>query len=197
MSISKTNRRLAVTAVLSTTLAFPAMAGPFDEISRADDVALAAYQSIYIAPVQVDLPTDTRKTVRDIRSPRPVNERDQGLRAERLHRDLTRAFEKKFTLADAPGDDVLTVEATLTGLRSTRPTLADFQTEVQLDFGSIYAGGADYAVRLSEAETTLVEIEERDRSNLNDGRLRVGVWQDADRSSRLFSSQLARYVKNN
>ncbi|MEM6899673.1 MAG: DUF3313 family protein [Pseudomonadota bacterium] len=190
--------RFAAALFLTAAMTSPALAAPFDEITKTVDDTLASYESVYIAPVQLDLPEDTRRTVRDIRSPRPVTERDQTRRAERLQRDLTRAFGNNFELVDAPGEDVLTVETTLTGLRSTRPTLADQIAEVQLDFGStVYAGGADYAVRLSEADTVLVEIEESDKSNLNDGRPRVGTWQDADRSSRLFSSRLARYVRDN
>ncbi|MEM7663826.1 MAG: DUF3313 family protein [Pseudomonadota bacterium] len=197
MTLSSYGRHLAAAAFLSTVIATPASASPFDELTKSGDDALATYQSVYIAPVQVDLPTDTRRSVRDINSPRPVTERDQALRAERLQRDLTRAFGKNFELAEAPGEDVLTVETTLTGLRSSRPTIADQSAEVLLDFNSVYAGGADYTVRLSEASNVLVEIEERDRSNLNDGRPRVGVWQDADRSSRRFSTRLAKYVRNN
>ena len=187
---------IAVSAALSFSLV--AAASPFDDVNRTADAALGNYQSVYIAPVEVALDPDTRTNIRDIDSPRPVSERDQARRAERLNRDLTRAFGKTFTLADAPGDGVLTVEATLTGLRSTRPTLADQRVNVQLDFSSsVYAGGADFEVRLSEADTVLMEISDKDQSFLNDGRPRIGVWQDADRSFRSFSSKLVRFVRNN
>ncbi|MEM9667819.1 MAG: DUF3313 family protein [Pseudomonadota bacterium] len=196
----KTPKHHALIAIaFAAALTASASARPFDEVSnKSAENPLASYQSVYIAPVQVDLGDDVRRDIRDLRSPRPVTEIDQGRRAERLQRDLTRAFDKKFTLAEAPGEGILTVEATLTGLRSTRPTLAELDVNSQTDFGnSIYAGGADYAVRLIEEDDVLVEIEERDQTFLNDGRPRIGLWQDADRSSRRFSSRLARYVKNN
>ncbi|MEO0882488.1 MAG: DUF3313 family protein [Pseudomonadota bacterium] len=197
MPLRNTIRAMGSVAALVTLSVPTAAAGPFDDVTVSNDRTLAAFESVYIAPVQVDLPTDVRTNIRDINSPRAVTENDQTLRAERLQRDLSRAFDRHFTLADGPGDGVLTVETTVTGLRSTRPTLADAELNVQIDFSSIFAGGADYEAKISENKTELVTITDSFQSSLNDGRPRIGVWQDADRASRRFSDQLARYVRNN
>ena len=190
---------LAFTAA-TTMVATTAHAAPFDTIDRATDAPLSSYEKIYIAPVEVDFSEhQIRRNLRDRRGVRPVSESDQARKAEDLSEDLERAFGKKFTLVDAPGDDVLTVEATLTKLVSTRPTIADSRINIGLSFNSLYVGGADYRINLTEGETLLATIEERQSqdSNLNDGRPRVGIWSDADYSFHKFSRQLVRYVQNN
>ncbi len=190
---------LAAFAGLVTATALPACAsGPFDTVEVASPATLAAFDKVHIAPVMVMLDPETRRNVRDIRSERPVSEADQRRQAEELREDLIRAFGESFELAEAPGPGVLTVEATITRLVSTRPTIADASSvTVGLDFDSLYAGGADYEVTLREADTVLATIADASQTSLNDQRPRVGVWQDADRMHGEFSRQLARYVSKN
>jgi hypothetical protein len=193
--------RALVFAGAALALAGTAHAGPFDAVSLASDTSLATYEKVYIAPVNVDFGDQPiRRNIRDLRGLRPVSDRDQALKADDLADDLQREFGKRYILVDAPGEDVLTVETTLTKLVSSRPTIADRRdASVNLDFRSIYAGGADYLVTLREGDQLIGTIEENHTRNtsLNDGRVRAGIWQDADRSFSQFSRQLARYVQKN
>lgn len=190
---------LVASGTLLASSLITATASPFDTLTVAEtDASLASYQEVYLAPVKVSLSPDTRRNVRDISSPRPVTENDQATRARKLHKSLTRAFGRHFTIVDTPGVNVLTIETTLTRLESTRPTLGDARTNPQIDFGSsIYAGGAEFEVRLANGETLIAEISDNYQTRLNDGRPRIGTWQDADRANRSFSTKLARYVSRN
>jgi len=198
MSLTKF-RPLVLAATLCSMSAFaPAIAAPFDKIETLNAVPLAGFQKVYIAPVKVELEdTRVRRNIRDISSARPVSDRDKALKAEDSYEDIVRAFGKKFEVVEAPGSDVLTVEAVVTKLSSTRPTLADSRVNVALDFDSVYAGGADFDVRLSQGETVLVEISESYTTNFNDGLPRIAIWQDYDRASNRMAYKLARYVRKN
>jgi|GEM_PF-1021015 len=182
-------------------LAATAHAGPFDDVSLTTETPLSSYEKVYIAPVVVDFGDQRiRTSIRDLRGIRPVSDRDQALKAEDLAADLQREFSKRYIVVDAPGEDILTLETTVTKLVSSRPTIADRSfTNVNLDFRSVYAGGADYLVRLSEGDQLIGTIEENHTRNtsLNDGRVRAAIWQDADRSFNRFSRQLARYIQKN
>jgi len=190
---------LALTAAASM-LTSVAHADTFDTVEFEADAILSTYEKVYIAPVEVDFSEHRiRRNIRDINSIRPVSELDQARKADDFAEDLEREFGKRYTLVDAPGEDVLTIETTLTKLVSTRPTIADRRaTNVNLSFQSVYAGGADYQIQLSEGDTLIATIEENQSSNtLNDGRPRIGIWQDTNRSFNRFSRQLARYVERN
>lgn len=192
-------RALALTAAAAMATS-AAHAHPFDSIETETEAALSGFTKVYIAPVAIDFSEHrVRRTVRDSTGFRQVSERDQSRKAEDLAEDLEREFGKRYTLVNAPGEDVLTIETTLTKLVSTRPTLADQRQTINLSFRSLYAGGADYQVELTTGDTLLATIEDNqtNQSNLNDGRPRVGVWQDTDRSFNRFSRQLARYVESN
>ena len=193
--------RFAAAALALTLAGTPfADARPFDEITAAEDVTLSTYEQVYIAPVGVELDPDTRRRVRtgtDTRRDWEVSARDQALNAAELQEDLELAFGKKFTLANAPGPDILTVEATIIRLVSTRPPASELGARTALSATSFGAGGADYSVRLQEGDVTLVEITEKDQSSLTDGIPRVGIWQDAHRSFSRFSRRLARYAAKN
>ncbi|MEO9968640.1 MAG: DUF3313 family protein [Hyphomonadaceae bacterium] len=192
-------RALAFTAA-TTMVAAAAQAAPFDAIDRATDAPLYSYEKVYIAPVETDFSEHpVRRSTRDLRGFRPISERDQARKASDFAEELQSAFGKKYLLVDAPGDGILTIEATLTKLVSTRPTIADARSRTGLSFSSLYVGGADYQINLIEGSTLLTRIEEKqsNNSNLNDGLPRVGIWADADRSFDRFARQLARYVENN
>jgi len=175
--------------------ALRAAAVKFDTLTVEQDVALGTYEAVYIAPVEVALDPETRRNLRDIRTDRPVSETDQARNAREFQEDLIRVFGKHFELAEAPGDGVLTINATITRLVSTRPSQADFQRFVGIDFSSIYAGGASFTVELKEGDAPLATITEREQTFLNDGRPRVGVWQDTDYVFSRFSRKLSRYAR--
>lgn len=184
--------------ILASSAFTTAMAVPFDTLTVSEETQLAAYEKVYIAPVSVNLTEDTRRNIRDINSERPVTPQDQARRADKFQKYLARDFGKRFEIVEAPADDVLVIEATITQLASTRPTLADANVNVQLDFSrSIYAGSASYSVNLQAGDLVLAEIADSYDTTLNDGRPRIAIWQDADAGLSLFSRQLARYVAKN
>ena len=194
--VKRTLALIAATAMIASA----AHARTFDSIDIQTDTALSAFEKVYIAPIEIDFSEHRiRQNVRDLQGIRPVSERDQARKASDLIEDLQREFGKRYVLVDTPGADVLTVETTLTKLVSTRPTLADRRQTPTLDFSSVYAGGADFQVELIAGGTTLATIEDNQSrdSNFNDGRPRVGIWQDVDRSFNRFSRKLARYVSRN
>ena len=194
-------RPLALAAALCSMSTFvPAIAAPFDEIETVNAAPLASFQKVYIAPVKVELDeTNIRRSVstfRNGRNDRPVSDRDQALKAQDSFEDIAKAFGKSFEVVEAPGEDVLTVETTITKLVSTRPTLADYRVIPGLSFDSIYAGGGEFSIRLSEGETVLTEISDNYITNVNDGLPRIAIWQDYDRASKRIARKLARYVKS-
>ena len=194
-------RPLALAAALCSMSTFvPAIAAPFDEIETVNAAPLASFQKVYIAPVKVELDeTNIRRSVstfRNGRNDRPVSDRDQALKAQDSFEDIAKAFGKSFEVVEAPGEDVLTVETTITKLVSTRPTLADYRVIPGLSFDSIYAGGGEFSIRLSEGETVLTEISDNYITNFNDGLPRIAIWQDYDRASKRIARKLARYVKS-
>lgn len=198
MHVSRNSLFAALAGIaMATTLPACASGSNFDTVDVQSEKSLASFEKVYIAPVSVALDPETRRSVRDIRSDRPVSEQDQERQARELHEDLTRAFGQSFEIAEQPGPGVLTVDTTITRLVSTRPTIADASNTPGISFDSLYAGGADYDVTLRENGTVLAEIADARQTSLNDQRPRVGVWQDADRTHSEFSRQLARYVSKN
>lgn len=187
-----------------TTLPVSA-AGPFDVIDVQTEVTLASYQKVYIAPVEITL-EDAEFNVLSIRKrgdfgseQRPAADHNLSQKAEDLHKKLIRAFKRDFTIVDAPGEDVLTIEAEITKLIPSRPTGKQRSSSLaKVTFaGSVMAGGVDYNVVLGSGETSLYNIRESHRSSLSDNIPRNSVWQDADASFSRFSRQLARFVKDN
>lgn len=190
---------LVAIAGIMLSLGFSANAQPFDELTTSTDTTLSEFQKIYIAPVKLDLPETTRRRNRfTSREDRPVSGRDQSRKAQDLKNHMTAAFAKSFQIVDAPGPDVLTVEAVITRLISTRPTLEDLRIFPGIDFSSsLYAGGGNFDIALKSSDIILATLTEDYRTSLNDGRPRVATWQDFDRSSKSFSRKLVRYIKKN
>jgi len=157
---SKIYRLIALATALGfASLAPIANASPFDQLEMRQTIPLAGFQKVYIAPVQVELAnTKVRVTTRDIRNPRPVSDRDKDRRAIETHKHMVHAFSKNFEIVDTPTDDALIVEAVITKLTSSRPTIADTRGNVSLNFSSIYAGGADFDVRLKQGTSLLADI---------------------------------------
>jgi len=193
----KTYRSVALALALGLISIAPcAHAAPFDQIEITETAALTGFQKVYIAPVKVELADlRVRTTIRDTRSARPVSDRDKAIRAKQTRQHMVRSFSRNFEIVDTPTDDALTVETVITKLTSTRPTIADTRVNVGLSFNSIYAGGADFDVRLKQGTSLLAEISDSYQTQLNDGRPRVGTWQDYSYVSRRFSRKLAKYIQ--
>ena len=175
-------------------------ASPFDTYQSSNDVKLSDFKKVYVMPVDTDLVENPRvRRVRDINVDRPVSETDQERKAKDAYEDIVKAFSKReFELADRPGADTLTVEVVLTRLQSTKPTIADFDFQPGLDFiGTTYAGGANFSVQLKQKDTVLAEIVDKYETTFNDGRPRIAVWQDVDRSTKRFARKLANFVQKN
>jgi hypothetical protein len=173
-------------------IAIPALA--FDQAQVMQPAALSNVQSVHIAPVALELPAATRRGDRRGDAPRPVAASDAETKAGDLTAALRRAFAKNFTVVDAPGPGVLVIEATLTRLEASRPTMADYHREPGLGFESVYAGGAAMDVRLSRDGSDVAVLKDRYVGSFGDGTPRIGVWQDADRAFSRWSRQLPAWV---
>lgn len=192
-------------ALLTSSAGLAAHAGPFDQLTVEETAkTLSEYQSVYIAPVNMDLKFDPRfrKIRRDIRpeagASRPMSEAEIERKANDLHRELEKQLGKRLTIVDAPGEGVLTVEATVTKILPTRPTQEELGQRIGLQLaGSVSAGGADITVNLSENGQALASMREDYRANLIDGLPRIVTWQDADRAYDRMARKLARFVKKN
>jgi hypothetical protein len=181
------------TLVLSLALfALPALA--FDQAQVMQPAALANVQSIYVAPVTLELPAGARRNDRRPDAPRPVSVSDAEAKAADLTAALRRGFAKEFTVVEAAAPGVLVVEATLTRLEASRPTMADYQREPGLGFESVYTGGAAMNVRLSRDGSDIAVLKDRYVGSFNDGTPRIGVWQDTDRAFTRWSRQLPQWV---
>ena len=160
--------RLPTLGLLSLAfLAGPALA--FDQAQVMQPGALTDVRSVYVAPVALELPAPARRHDRRGDGPRPVAVRDAEAKAADLTSALRQGFGKDFTLADAPGPGVLVVEATLTRLESSRPTMADYHQEPGLGFESVYAGGAALNVRLSRDGSDVAVLQDRYTGTFGDG----------------------------
>jgi hypothetical protein len=173
-------------------VAMPALA--FDQAQVMQPAALSNVQSVHIAPVTLELPTAARRVGTRGDEPRPVTARDAETKAADLTAALRRAFAKDFTVVDAPGPGVLVIEATLTRLEASRPTMADYHREPGLGFESVYAGGAAMDVRLSRDGSDVAVLKDRYVGSFGDGTPRIGVWQDTDRAFSRWSRQLPAWV---
>lgn len=173
-------------------IALPALA--FDQAQVMQPAALANVQSVHVAPVKVELPAPAGRFDTRGAGPRPVTPRDAQAKADDLAAALRRGFGKEFTLVDAPAPGVLVVEATLTRLEASRPTMADYHREPGLGFESVYAGGAAVTVRLSRDGQEVALVQDRHVGSFVDGQPRIGVWQDTDRAFSMWSRQLPNWV---
>jgi hypothetical protein len=183
-----TRTRAALAAFIAAATAFSSAAA-FDRETLVGDKPLSSFKSVYIAPVSLSLD--------ESRDARPVRDKDAAGRASDFHDELVDEFSEAFDIAGAPGAGVLTVEATLTKLVSTRPTMADYDDQPSLAFESVYAGGAAFSATLSEDGETLAEIGDQYTSTLGDGTPKIATWQDADRAFSQWSRQLVDFVEKN
>jgi hypothetical protein len=172
--------------------ALPALA--FDQAQVMQPAALSNVQSVYVAPVGLELPAGARRGDRRTDAPRPVATKDAEAKAADLTAALRRGFAKDFNVVDAAAPGVLVVEATLTRLEASRPTMADYHREPGLGFESVYAGGAAMNVRLSRDGSDIAVLKDRYVGSFADGTPRIGVWQDTDRAFTMWSRQLPTWV---
>jgi len=172
-----------------------ALAGSFDSETLTEGRKLSSFDSVYIAPVQANLDLNVVRFDRSGYGDRAVRDEDAARKAADFYDELVEEFGESFSLADAPGSGVLTVQATLTKLESSRPTLADYNRDTSVSFRSVYAGGAAMTAVFSEDGATLAEVSDEFISNLNDGRTRAGLWQDADRAFEQWAHKLAKFAK--
>lgn len=188
--------RMAGLALLAAAAGFaPTGAGAFDTAAVTADKPLSSFDRVYIAPVNVAL--DLRRANSRYGGDRPVSDKVAAEKARDFQEDLTDAFGNSFALAPEPGPGVLTVEASLTWLQSTRPTADDLSDRPGLSLASVYAGGAAMSVVLSEAGAPLAELSDRYVSTFSDGTLHIGVWQDADRAFSRWARQLVSFIEEN
>lgn len=174
----------------------PASAGGFDGETIQTDKKLASFQSVHVADVRLTLePASSYR--RNGSDPRPVDDNDAQAKAGDFREELIDALDGAFTIASAPGAGVLTVEATLTKLEATRPTMGDYAQQPGLGFDSVYAGGAAMRIAFSEAGAPLGEVSDAYEATLSDGRPRIGVWEDADRAFSSWARRLVKFVGEN
>jgi hypothetical protein len=174
-------------------IATPALS--FDQAQVLQPAALADVKSVYVAPVALELPAPARRFDAGGAAPRPVAPRDAETKAADLEAALRRGFGKSFAVVDSAAPGVLVVEATLTRLESSRPTMADFRREPGLGFESVYAGGAAVSVRLSRDGQEVAVLKDRYIGTFADGTPRIGIWQDTDRAFTMWSRQLPGWVE--
>lgn len=192
----KPRHHFAMAFLAVAVAAGPAAAGSFDAESIVGDTDLSSFESVYIAPVTANLDLDVAAFPRN-GGDRPVDASDVAEKAADFHDELTEAFSRSFSLADAPGPGILTIEVTLTDLEASRPTMADYRRAPGLSFASVYAGGGEMTAVLSENGVTIAEVSDRFTSYLSDERARAGVWSDADRAFDRWARNLVEFVEEN
>jgi len=174
-----------------------ALAGSFDSANVSSSAQLSSFSAIYVAPVSTDLDLDVVAFDRSGRGDRDIRDSDVADKADDLYDEIVSAFASSYSMASGAGAGVLTIETTLTGLKSSRPTMADYNRNVSVSGRSVYAGGADVEFILSEDGRTLAELSDSYSTTLGDHRVRAGIWNDADRAFGVFASKLADYVGSN
>jgi hypothetical protein len=184
----------AVLLVSFGLIAAPALA--FDSESLVSTTKLSSFKSVYIAPVGVDLP-EARSGPSYLGNDRAVSDSDAARKATDFHEDLTEAFGNSFALVSAPAAGVLTIEATLTRLQSSRPTMEDLRETPGLSLDSRYAGGADVTIAFSEAGASLGEISDSYTDTFDTTRIPAGTWEDVNRAFSMWARQLVDFVEEN
>lgn len=174
-----------------------ALAAPFDSENLMTDRKLSSFESVYIAPVETNLDLDVLRRDRNGTRDRPVSAEDAARKAADFHDELVGKFGESFSLASAPGPGVLTLQATLTNLESTLPTVDDYDRNSNLSFRSVSAGGAAMTTVFSEDGAPLAEVSDNFDSSLTDGVVRSATWHDADRAFYRWARKLAKFAKEN
>lgn len=154
----------------------------------------ADFDKVYVAPVAAEL--DLNVTPFRNGGDRAISEDDIADKADDFRDAIVNALDDNFAIVDEPGPGVLSVEAKLTYLQSTKPTMQDLSDEPSLDFTrSVYVGGADYEATLTLDGDIIAELGDDYRGTFGDGRNRIAVWADADRAFRKFARQIEKAVE--
>ncbi len=167
-------------------------------ITGANASDLSAYSKVYIAEVQIadDLANrEVRPLPRRYQKERPVSEKDLAARAEDLRERLAMEIGKSKTLVGAPGEDVLTVQATITELRSNRPTMADYRAEPSLSHRSLYAGGAAVDISFIVNGEEIANLSDDYFGSLSDPIPTMAVWGDAKDAFRRIARTTAKALQ--
>jgi hypothetical protein len=185
----------AIAATFFLALGGGALAGGFDTQAIAADADLSSYSSVHVADVATSLERASSYD-RSGSGARPVDADDAAQKAADLREALVAALSRDFSMASGPGAGILTIEATLTELNASRPTMGDYSREPSLGFQSVYAGGASVTIAFSEAGKPLGDVSDDYASTLGDGRPRIGIWDDADRAFESWARRLPDFIKS-
>ncbi len=161
--------------------------------AKAND--LSGYDKIYIAPVTIADSLANREAKpmpRRQSSDRPVSEKDLKAKAERLHKKLLEQLSDSKTIVEAPGDDVLTIEAEIVDLRSNRPTMADYRAQPNLSSESLYTGGATINFVFTVNGDVVKTMEEDYYGSFTDPFPTRSTWGDADDAIRRAARNVAK-----
>lgn len=169
----------------------------FDEASIVSDSRFADYEKVYIADVTISDELRNREAQSRRNSvgsdDRPVTERDLQAKAADLKKQLKREISRSKQIVSAPGEGVLTVQAELLDLVSSRPTMADFAGEPALSSQSRYVGGADIRVTIMDGERMLATVTENYQGSFTDQRGN-SIWGDANHGIYIAANKVARLL---
>jgi len=173
----------------------------FDSAAQSASADFSAYSSVYVEAIGAEVEPNESNTYNpregfsDVLSQTEIDRQGEELR-ERFEKRIG----DKLEIASGRGAGVLVVDATLTELVPSRPTLQGLTQEPQLSLaGSVGVGGASVRIDIVDGDTgeVLAQLEDRNFGiALNDGRPRVGIWADAQFAYRRWSRSLANYLED-
>lgn len=189
----------ALGAVFFATACATSGTSGFDEADISTGADLASYNSVYIADVAVapELANrDTRVSTTQAlgKYDRPVSQRDLAELAGDIQGALSREVGRVKTTVPAPRPGALTVQATLVDVASNRPTMADVSAQPGLSQQSVYAGGVEIAIVLSDGSEQLATLVERYDGMLQDDVGPPSTWEDANRGIDITARKLAQLL---
>ncbi|MEM1102995.1 MAG: DUF3313 family protein [Pseudomonadota bacterium] len=203
-------RFLPASAVAAALLVVSVFAGPpaaalsSVSVSGFDDAAEAVsdfsdYTSFYVQSVTAEVEANESRQFRPSEGFSTAISQDEiEQQADRLEAQLERWLSRRIEAADGPGEGVLVIDAVLTELIPTRPTLEGLSQEPTLSLsGSVGVGGAAVRIEISDgaSEEVIAQYSDtRTNGNLNDGLPRIGVWSDAERAYSSWARSLARHI---
>lgn len=192
--------RLLVASMVLSSCATGSIGGPGFDTSRVSARAnFSTFEAVYIAPIEI-APELSKRTQIKRRGPRtssqqqrPLLQRDIDRKAAELAGRLSREIKKRNTLANAPGENVLTLRTILRDIEANEPTQADYGVSPGLSFRSDYTGGASASFMLVGQGQTLAEFSDTWRGDIED--IRGGaIWGDTDYAFSKWARGLAAVI---